>query len=300
MMIADVKSLVARLPVLAVIAFGGATAAVVVTDPAGSATARLCERDPDDRRCAPNRTVVTTTTTTTERTTPDTTPYLFADEFDGTALDTSKWWASPSCENDTLESYNCKNAANAFVEDGYLHLRASVGTMGRPTDGARIQTFVEGSWPAPEVKWSAPAPIRIEARMKFAAGAGLWSAFWPVGDSATSLELDVHEYRGVYPTYADCHVHTWGGLTGYGASGRVNTGVDLTAEFHTYWVNYYGTHAESGVDAFRCGDFPTPEQRLMIRLDNRVGTPGTWGGEGGPPSALPADTLVDYVRVTAL
>lgn len=298
------KTLAARVPLAAVLAFVGGTAAVVVTDPAGSATDRLCERHPDHRRCAEPTTAVTATTRTTTTTTTTTpTGFLFADEFNGPGLDTSKWWAVPWCENDNNESYNCKNANNAFAPgDGYLHLRASAGTMGRPTDGAEIDTFQPTAWPPSVVLWSTPPPVHMEARIKYAPGAGLWGAFWPMGRSATPWEMDVSEIRGAYPTAAECHFHTWNSSTETSPSvtGRAPTSLDTTADFHVYWADYTGSQVTMGVDGYTCLTASTANQPVMLRLTNRVGTPGTWGGEGGPPSTLPVDALVDYVRVTAL
>ena len=65
---------------------------------------------------------------------------------------------------------------------------------------------------------------------------------------------------------------------------------------------YYADHVVFGFDGTTVGRTLTPAQSQGIRLSHTVGPTGTWGGLGGPPpaSAIPADMLVDYVRVTTL
>lgn len=227
--------------------------------------------------------------------------YLFDDEFSGSSLDTTKWWATPWCSTSPDDQQGCYNTANAFLNgQGQLVLRASNGTMGRPYDFARIQTFREGGWPPPQVLWQHSPPFRMEVRAKFAPGAGLWTGIWASSntDSAHGLELDTQEFRGAVPTQDTCHTHIikeWGAV--------IDTGFDGSSGYHNYWMNYYSDHVVFGVDGLTCGQTILPASPPeMIRLTNQVGVPGTWGGMGGPPpaSAIPADMLVDYVRVTAL
>lgn len=257
--------------------------------------------------------VATTTTTTTTTPPPTTTTapvtttaptpvYLFDDEFSGAAgarPDASKWWATPWCSTATEDGFGCFNAANVFQNgSGQLVLRVSNGTLGRTYDFARLQTFREGGWPPPQVLWSHAPPIRIEARAKFAPGLGLWEGVWADGTNAASpLELDLQEFRGAVPTIDTCHTH--GPVSG-GAT--IDTGQNLATAYHVYWANYLADHVVFGIDGLTCGSMPTPAQQEGIRLSAIVGLTGTWGGQGGPPAAslIPADMLVDYVRVTSL
>jgi hypothetical protein len=229
-------------------------------------------------------------------------PLLFDDEFSGAAgapPNPAKWWATPWCSTSPDDTQGCYKPANAFQNGlGSLVLRVSNGTLGRRYDFARINTFKEGGWPPPQVMWSHAPPIRIEVRAKFAPGAELWGGIWTDGtNSSLPLELDLQEFRGAVPTQDSCHVH--GPVEGGTA---IDTGVDLSADFHVYWADYYADHATFGVDSLTCKSFSTPPQAEAIRLSHTVGPPGTWGGLGGPPpaSAIPADMLVDYVRVSAL
>jgi hypothetical protein len=271
----------------------GASAQMGTSSPPCCAKHGVCQTS-----TSPSTATVPSTTSAPTTTTVPAQTYLFDDEFNGTGpLDASKWWATPWCSTSTDDSFGCYNAANAFLNGlGDLVLRVSAGTMGRTYDFARVQTFREGNWPPPQVLWSHGPPIRIEARIKFAPGAGVWEGLWPMGvNSSTPLETDVQEFRGAVPSQDTCHVHgpVEGGST-------IDTAVDLSAGWHLYWMNYAPSSVTFGVDGLTCGQFATPAQQLGIRLSNAVGPVGSWGGLGGPPpaSALPADMLVDYVRVS--
>lgn len=248
--------------------------------------------------CNPHRCPPTTTTTTPGPT------YVFDDEFNGAALDTTKWWATPWCSSSGDDAEQCYNAANAYVSGGSLHLRNSLGTMGRPYDSARVQTFREGGWPPPQVLASVRAPVHVEARIMFGGASGSWGGFWANGVNSTGyVELDMQEYRDGYPTQDHCAIHSWGTIAGqYNLSSLVDTGQDLSAGWHVYWVDYYADHAVFGIDGATCGQGATPNQPIGIRLSNVIGVPGTWGGSNGPPAAseLPSEMLVDYVRAWAL
>ncbi|MBA2708270.1 MAG: glycoside hydrolase family 16 protein [Gemmatimonadaceae bacterium] len=226
---------------------------------------------------------------------------VWSDEFSGSVLDSSKWWVTPWCSSSVDDSYICFNAANCVVRGGSLVLRVTAGTGGRPYDACRVQTFREGGWPPPEVKAQFPPPVRVEARIKFAPGAGLWGAFWFMSNTtaAAHLELDVQEFRGAVPREDACHVH---GVAEGGAV--VDTGQDLSADFHVYWVEYRSSSVRFGIDGLTCGSFSLPNYSAgeMIRFTHQVGPPGTWGGVGGPPpaSSIPAEMFVDWVRVYKL
>ena len=126
---------------------------------------------------------------------------IWADEFDGNALDTNKWEVQlgdgtseglpPGWGNNEQQYYT---ADNITVEDGVLVIEARVGdspdanfafTSGRlRTQG--ILDFTYG---------------RIEARIQVPEGLGLWPAFWtlgsdpsPYGAWAAKGEIDTVSY----------------------------------------------------------------------------------------------------------
>jgi beta-glucanase (GH16 family) len=245
----------------------------------------------------------TTTTSPTTATTTITRPSSFSDEFNGAAgshPDAGKWWINPWCESDPNFQELCYNPSNVFLDGrGHLVLRVSPGTMGRPYDGAQVDTFQRGSWPPAKVISSVAPPVHIEARIKLPSGAGLWPSFWPESVDPKFAELDIMEAQMLYPTVDTVHVH---GFLEW--DGAIDTGVDLTAGFHVYWADYYPDRITFGFDntTIATTSFPSGAPKVGMVLGNAVGAPGTWGGVGGPPpvSALPADMYVDYVRAWAI
>lgn len=235
--------------------------------------------------------------------------YIWHDEFDGPAgspPDPAKWWATPWCSTSPNELYHCYTPGNAYLDGhGNLVLKVSPGTRGRPFNSARIQTFQEGTWPPSKVLAQFAAPCRIEARVKFAPGAGLWGAVWANSNSAQSdnFELDAQEFRGKYSSDVAAHTHHWVNGVDQAWAAVIATGVDLSAGFHRYWTEYYSDSVDFGFDDTLVGrNVIACKYPIMPRLSHEVGVPGTWGGDGGPPpqSSIPALMLVDYVRVTAL
>ena len=231
--------------------------------------------------------------------------YVFQDEFNGTngaAPDQTKWAVENRCPtSQNLGTTTCLKGSNVFLDgSGHLVLRVSPGTMGRAYDGARVSTFVDGTWPPKTVFASVAPPVHIEASAKPPRGGGVWPAFWPMGVQSSSgvLELDIQEMRMAWPTVNTCHVH---GPTSFNAS--IDMGVDLSLGYHTYWADYYPDHVTFGVDGAVCGRASLPRSEAVgMRFWNVAGDPCCWGGQGGPPpaSALPADYMIDYVRAWKL
>ena len=241
--------------------------------------------------------------------TPPPSTYIWHDEFDGPALsapDPTKWWATPWCSTSPNEQYHCYTPGNAYLDgNSNLVMKVSIGTRGRPYDSARIQTFQEGQWPPAKVLASFAAPCRIEARVKFAPGAGLWGAVWANTNSgqADNFELDAQEFRGKYPTIVAAHTHHWVSGVDQPWGANLDTHVDLFADFHRYWTEYRADSVRFGYDDTLVGEKAIAcKYPIMPRLSREVGVPGTWGGDGGPPpqANIPALMLVDYVRVSVL
>lgn len=229
--------------------------------------------------------------------------YLFQDEFNGASgqPDPTKWWRSNSCGGNPALA-DCWNLSNVYQDGiGRLVLRVRAGTMGRPYDGARVQTL-GADWPPAPILASVSAPVHVEASIKFTPGAGLWESFWFTRADQTGagdVEFDVQEWRGIAPLEDECHVHL-GGANTWGSS-ILNTGFDGSTGFHTYWMNYYADHVVFGVDALTCGSTTSvgSHPAEVIRLSNDVGSTPYYGGPP-PPSAIPGYMYVDYVRAWKL
>jgi beta-glucanase (GH16 family) len=141
---------------------------------------------------------------------------LWSDEFDGTALDETKWTpqVGDGCDlgadlcgwgNAEGEYYRSENIE---VSDGMLKIHARQEQYGsREYTSARIRSL--GKYDV-DMTSQTTARIRLEARIKVPPGNGLWSAFWML-NSQMELntwplggELDIMECIGREPNNVRC------------------------------------------------------------------------------------------------
>lgn len=150
----------------------------------------------------------------------------------------------------------------------------------------------------------------IAARIKMPQGQGLHPAFWMLGNSLESAgypgsgEIDIIEivndaqraHFSVHGPMADPTAPKWKLSTN-------NVGVDLAADFHTYWLSKQPGHLVIGIDetplaAFDIKDLPPGanwvQDAPFFALLN-LAVAGEWPGPLDP-AALPAQMLVDWVR----
>ena len=156
------------------------------------------------------------------------------------------------------------------------------------------------------------SPGRVEARIKLAAGQGLWPAFWMLGSSFPTTpwprcgELDIMENHGSDVTSISSAMHGPGysGNTPFVHSYRLAT-TSFADDFHTFAVEWGGLRAQFFVDGklhyeitpdqvLRYGNWVFDQQFFMI-LNLAVG--GNFDGDPKSDAILPATMLVDYVRV---
>lgn len=243
---------------------------------------------------------------------------VWSDEFDGTALNASKW-----------KGFRCSGEKAAVRQGGYWHTDfASVGggTLnisteyyalgykgGKPgwyscgicTDGLFEQTYGY-----------------FEVRCILPKGSGLWAAFWlmphnmsgSVGNGGTDgAELDVVESPNYHYKLSDnvnvvtSNIH----YDGYGAEEQsecvatpfINDN-DPYEEFNTYGVEwneneyiFYINGIETGRSSFG-GISRVPEYLLLtVEVGGSNGRAGaSWAGKALPKDAETTDFVVDYVR----
>jgi beta-glucanase (GH16 family) len=235
-------------------------------------------------------------------------------------VQTGRWGASAG-EN----QYYTSGTSNAYLDqNGNLVIEARQETppdgMGAPFDytSARVVTYGNQSF---------EPPVRITARIKMPYTQGILPAFWTVGlkpghefDWPDQGEIDIVELPGVNspdqssswtgnihgPAEADGAVD--GELTGIDA----DIGVDLSADFHEYGIDWYPDHITWHVDGAEVGTITQAEYEAMggdwtpfsgawphyLILTLAVGNP--WTGDPDASSTFPQQMLVDWVRVWSL
>lgn len=241
---------------------------------------------------------------------------IWSDEFDGAAgssVDTDRWTVAKGAGgwgNHELQSYTADPANLALDGAGHLAITAqrqqTTDDDGRTSDytSARIQSIPTAGLG------------RIEARIQVPAGAGLWSAFWTLGENhgdvgwPTSGEIDVLEtMNDTADVNANVHAATvddtgqpigrWQKLE------TITPDTPVGGSWHTYAVERRKGELRflfDGVEFHRIREDQLTEgqawpfdqpQRLLLNL--AVG--GDWPGSPDASTPFPATLLVDYVRV---
>lgn len=236
-------------------------------------------------------------------------PYLWNDEFDGAAIDTSKWTfeigtGSSGWGNNEKEYYT-ERKENAYVQDGILHIRAnkedyegSGYTSTRMITKGKF-TFTYGT---------------VEARIALPVGKGIWPAFWMLGENIDKVswpacgEIDIIETINdesiVYGTH---HWQYEGQHASYGNSTSDFHGakkeLDIT-QFHTYKLTWDEKLIAMYVDDFKyhemsiednAGGTEAFHKPFFLLLNVAVG--GNWPGFEIDDSQFPNEMLVDYIRI---
>lgn len=225
----------------------------------------------------------------------------WADEFDGTVLDTNKWG-----HRDLGRRRHAVNVREAVtVGEGLLTITTYTHEGQHRTGMICTRDKFErcfGYW---------------EARIRFADSPGEWSAFWihsptmgrPVGDPATAgMEIDVIEHR--VRDQAGKDISGRGQLTlhwdGYGrdhkSKGHVTEDLGLGTGFHTYGLEWTEQEYRFYIDDRLVWTAPTPVSKRpqFIILSSEVQDKGWAGnipdGGYGPRESSRTRMDVDYVR----
>lgn len=173
-------------------------------------------------------------------------PYrlVWSDEFDGTALDLSKWsyetggggWGNQE------KQYYTDRTDNLRFENGSLVIEAKKESFGGNNyTSARINTRNKVSF-----KYG-----KIEARMSLPVGKGSWPAFWMMGTSITTArwplcgEIDIMEHIGAKPTMISHAVHTSekNGSRGNNWVSQNNFN-NIENSYHTYAIEWEKAYSE--------------------------------------------------------
>jgi beta-glucanase (GH16 family) len=230
---------------------------------------------------------------------------LWADEFNGTSLDTSKWNVSTGTRRDAV------NTASAISEGGG-NLTITTYTSGTTNYTGFIGT--SSGFRATYGYW--------EANIKFQESPGMWSAFWeqsptignPMGNPAVAgTEIDTVEHRATdgagtnISNKAESNLH-W---DGYGASEHsAGSGIEnnpsatsLQGNFHLYAMQWGPSGYQFYIDGHQVWSSTqgVSQRSEFIYLTSEVQN-NSWAGHiptGGYGSLAASQTkmIVDYVRV---
>lgn len=228
---------------------------------------------------------------------------VWAEEFSGTAIDTTKWNIAPRGTAD----WN-RYMTPALSDELVLLKKGNLVLVGKQLADS---TLVTGGLDS-EGKFGFTYG-RIDIRAKVQSATGAWPALWAVGAVGKwpdSGEIDIIEHLNhddfIYQTFHSAWTHTLNqkktppqGGTGPINKEKYNLYTLLrTPEKVTWLVNGVETFSYAKLDdpeVLAKGQWPLDHPYYFI-LSQQLGGPGTWVGEVNPKE-LPVRMWVDYIRV---
>lgn len=225
----------------------------------------------------------------------------WADEFNGTSLDTSKWNIEVNGNgggNNELQYYTAR-PENIRVSGGELVIEArKEAYMGKQYTSGRITTQNKASWQYG----------RMEARMKIPTGKGTWPAFWMLGNAISSVgwpasgEIDIMEHVNS-EAFTHGTIHWSNQNNAYANYGGPSGNLDF-AQFHVYAVEWDAAAIRWYVDGNKFhevniagGINGTSEFHAPYFLLFNLAVGGNWPGGPDASTVFPNRMQVDYVRV---
>jgi beta-glucanase (GH16 family) len=212
----------------------------------------------------------------------------FNDEFDGSALNTTKWKLDQlNGSNGELQEYMNDNSHNNYVvQNGYLNITARKEYyQGKNYTSGAINT--QGRF--------AQAYGFYEMRARVPKGVGFWPAFWLLPNpTGWPPETDILEYLGRQPSTAYMILH-WSG----GQSQTYYNGPDFSADYHTYgldWEKDKMVWYIDGVERKRFTDTTKIPNMAMYLIAN-LAVGGTWPYSPTSTTPFPSVYSIDYIRV---
>ena len=234
---------------------------------------------------------------------------VFSDEFNGSELDLSKWntsflWGTDIIINGEEQHYvDIANEPdfgfNPFTFDGDNLTISTITTPPELITKAKNQKYLSGlitSYDAFKFTYG-----YAETRAKFTHGRGYWPAFWLLNAYYVDAkpEIDIMEFIG---DNQDVMYHTYHYFDSEGSLRSTKShpvaGIDFTAEFHTFAVDWSPgllVFYVDGIETKRVVDINVSQQEMYVLANQAVG--GWWAGSPDGTTPLPGDYIIDYIRV---
>lgn len=231
---------------------------------------------------------------------------VWADEFNGSALNTSDWNydvgdGCPNCGwgNNELEFYTAGD--NLYMSNGKMIIEARKESKGgKNYTSSRLTTMGKKSF-----KFG-----RIDIRAKLPMGQGIWPALWMLGDNfptagwPTCGEIDILEFLGHDLTKIYSTIHFKSGTGSRNISKSYVNATPIPDEYHVYSLVWETDKMRMLVDDKLIGEFLVSDlggatypfnEKFFFLFNLAVG--GNWPGSPNATTYFPQWMYVDYVRV---
>lgn len=237
---------------------------------------------------------------------------VFGDDFDGIALDPTKWntcywWMSPGggCTNTGNGELQWYTPANVIVSNGTAKLRAqkqtAIGPDGKsyPYTSGLISTGRTSKLLATPPKFQFTYGY-MEMRARVPRGNGFLSTFWTLPSSQTwPPEMDAMEVRGDKPNGNHMALHTAGPSGTVVRTDSTWSGPDFSGDFHTFGMDWEPDkivwYVDGVVRFWTTDTSKIPTQPMYVLANLAVG--GNWVGAPNEATAFPSEMEIDYIRV---
>jgi beta-glucanase (GH16 family) len=233
---------------------------------------------------------------------------VFQDEFEGHALDGSKWttcypWFDPAggCTNEGNHELEWYLPQAVTVAGGTVTLRADQGPY-TGTNGT-VYPYTSGMIASGATPSTDPRFVYqygyAEARLKLPAGRGLWPAFWLApADGTWPPEVDIAErVGGTSPDKVEMVLHFALPQGGHDSSITEFEGPDFQAEWHVFGLEWTPDELTWYIDGVMRKHY-TKVKNIPQKPMYPIVSLAVLGRR--PPDAsvqFPATMSVDYVRV---
>jgi autotransporter-associated beta strand protein len=221
---------------------------------------------------------------------------VFADEFNGTSLDTLKWnYNYPWGDGHTHNHIAWVVPEQVIVGNGRLNLQAIAQ---KHPDAPADHPYTSGT-----INTSGKLNLThgyLEARMKMSDVQGTWPAFWML-QNGWPPEIDIMEFPRGGANSATQYWANWHytGASGAASEGWQRTAANLTTAYNDFAVEWTATSMKFYLNGTLMNSVQNTASiaqaaNMYLILNQAVG-----GWPGNPPSdaAFPSNFEVDWVRV---
>jgi beta-glucanase (GH16 family) len=213
---------------------------------------------------------------------------VFSDDFNGTALDPSKWM-TPWSSSNRADNWRNVGWSWEWMDDDNVEVTGGLCRIHAQKEGTSWKSGVIQTAPTFQQTYG-----YCEARIKVATGYGYLSAFWMACENTWPPEIDMVEVLGKEPTIAHMTTHDHPNNTSSQANAW--TGPDLSQAFHTYgceWnaqnIIYYIDGIERARHVNTNGFLSLP---MFLICNVHIGN--SWAGY--PTDTPPGVMEIDWVR----